>query len=489
MKRLWIVLLFLLVHLASPDTQASGPLTLKSFLDSVVANNQGYQSAREASLGAEERSGEADLQTLPTFFAQSQWVRDERLPQNLQLVYRSIESDTYTLGISQQFAFGLKTTLSGNAAYTGFNDLQFFTGTALSSPFSQSFWDVYPKIEASFPLLSGGFGKTVRAQQEATRAQALAAHYSSRFTERVTLAEAESTYWRLALARHSVRIQTDAKERAQKISDWARRRSRLSLADETDTYQAEAALKLRTLELQAALDEERSASRSFNNARQIDSDVVSESLESLDKPALISTIESQTLGDLLNSSGTPVRDDIRAYQESQRSAEAAAVIGKERNRPSLDLFGSYAWNGRGSTFGNTLADPFRSDRETQVFGIKFTLPLAVGTWTDAVAGYERERLAAEKATDRKQYELQKTWEDLTRKLAESKKRLSLAQGIESLQKDKLEHERTRFQKGRSTTYQVLMFEQDFSQSQLQRARTQTEVLNLIAQLKLFRVNP
>jgi hypothetical protein len=57
--------------------------------------------------------------------------------------------------------------------------------------------------------------------------------------------------------------------------------------------------------------------------------------------------------------------------------------------------------------------------------------------------------------------------------------------MEQVQADKLSYERKRLREGRTTTYQVLMFEQDHSQSQLLRLRTALEVVSLNAQMKLY----
>jgi outer membrane protein TolC len=57
--------------------------------------------------------------------------------------------------------------------------------------------------------------------------------------------------------------------------------------------------------------------------------------------------------------------------------------------------------------------------------------------------------------------------------------------MESAQRAKLENERVRLRQGRATTYQVLLFEQDYSQAQVSRVMTATELLSLKTQLKLY----
>jgi outer membrane protein TolC len=63
--------------------------------------------------------------------------------------------------------------------------------------------------------------------------------------------------------------------------------------------------------------------------------------------------------------------------------------------------------------------------------------------------------------------------------------LDLYERLEKTQLNKLEHERIRRSQGRTTTQQVLNFELDYEQAQLSRLRAMSEMLQLIAQMKLY----
>ena len=54
-----------------------------------------------------------------------------------------------------------------------------------------------------------------------------------------------------------------------------------------------------------------------------------------------------------------------------------------------------------------------------------------------------------------------------------------------MQKEKLEYEKYRFELGRTTTYQVLTFEQDYAQALISRLMIEREILSLHAQLKTY----
>ena len=66
-----------------------------------------------------------------------------------------------------------------------------------------------------------------------------------------------------------------------------------------------------------------------------------------------------------------------------------------------------------------------------------------------------------------------------------KENLKLACEIETTQKLKLEHERKLLEQGRTSTYQVLLMEQDYSGSQLNTQQTAYKLSEFIAELKLY----
>jgi hypothetical protein len=53
------------------------------------------------------------------------------------------------------------------------------------------------------------------------------------------------------------------------------------------------------------------------------------------------------------------------------------------------------------------------------------------------------------------------------------------------QKQKSQNEQKRLSLGKTTTYQTLLFEQDYNQASAGRIQTEAEILELIARLKLL----
>lgn len=126
-----------------------------------------------------------------------------------------------------------------------------------------------------------------------------------------------------------------------------------------------------------------------------------------------------------------------------------------------------------------------AQRDSAYVGLRLKVPLYVTATDDAITGAKLQKNAAERNEKNLRYEQEQQWNDIVQKLNESKQALKLATKMEAAQKAKLENERTRLRQGRTTTYQILLFEQDYSQAQASRVRSATQILNLQSQIKLY----
>ena len=240
--------------------------------------------------------------------------------------------------------------------------------------------------------------------------------------------------------------------------------------------QSAASLEARKLDVQAARDNERTASRTFNTARNVNSDSVSESV----LEATHNIAESLRVPERLE-----MRDDVKSAQENARAQEANAVVQSEKDLPTLQLFGSFALNGRSDNLEPTLTNSFSAGRNTINAGVQFSMPLAIGTTSTARDGWEKQKAGAELVYDKSLFDSEQNWQDLLLRFNEAKRRLSLARSIEEAQRRKLVYEKERLSKGRTTTYQVLLFEQDYALAQASRVNAEGDVFSVYTQMKLF----
>lgn len=452
----------------SPNSSSS-ELTPDVYLDQVLSRNTAIQGSVSKRDGAKERSRQETLALAPQLISQIAMLDDKRPQLNPAFSGNRTQARQFMIGIAKPFSFGLTTKLTYTQNY------QQITGATLL-PLT-SFYQNGPALEFNQSLFKNGFGREIRAAQELAEAQALSSHYAESFAQQSQLVQAELAYWNLVFARATVELQRSVFERAQRIYEWNDRRVKMNLADMSDLLQSQAALEMNRLELQSAIDFERSAAVQFNSMRNFDSDVVNEKL---------SAVNSNRLMAMDIPHRAEMRDDVKAARELTRVAEASGQLNKEKYLPSIDIFGNV---GTGSLKPNaTDARTESTDWNRRYFtlGVKLAIPLDFAEVIRSRGGNAKEIAGAELNFERKVFEQETEWKDLVTKLSEARRRLALAETITRVQKQKLQHEQGRLTKGRTTTYQVLVFEQNFAQSEIARIQAQREIVNLIQKMKLYR---
>lgn len=327
------------------------------------------------------------------------------------------------------------------------------------------------------PLLKNGFGRTARANKTATLSQSEADLYSSSAQAESLLLNAEMTYWRLSAAQEQLRIQEQALAAGKNILSYVNGKLGRNLGERADVLQADALVQSYSLQLQQAQNELKQAERAFNTFLNNQNTAQTPVLE---------TFNYKNLENFVIPQGRPGdRPDVKAAQAQARASRAASELAAERNRPQLDVFASYKANGRGDEQRDAIRDVTEADRDTKVVGVRFKVPLYMTAANDTIRGARLQQSAAEKNESYLRYQQEQDWTDLVQKISETSQSLSLSVKMENAQKAKLENERARLRQGRTTTYQVLLFEQDYSQAQAARIRTATQLLGLQSQIKLY----
>ncbi len=452
-----------------PSLGFSAQLTLSDYLAQVQEKNQTVVANKLVSEGTEARSDEGKLIFRPSIFAQGQMMTDKKPVANPNQGNRT-DTEFVTAGLMQNFDFGLK----GQLSYTLYHT-KIFNASPTFVPVPD-FNDGVAKIELSQSLWRNWNGKENKAQADLINSQAKASKHLADFTVQTTLTNAESVYWSLSQTKKVIQVQKDNLARAQQLRGWNQRRINSGLAERSDFLQAEANLKLREYELNSALQQQNLLARAFNSLRGIDGNSVPEDLE---------PVNSKNLKALTPPPKAEFRADTLAALEQQNLAKANAALAIERNRPTFELYGSYALNGRHPERADAISNSFKTNHTTSAIGVRFNTPLDFGTTSSAIDGYKKEQVAAEYNYQRKVFDQDREWNDLLTKFEDAKIKLELAEKISETQRTKTLNERNRLSNGRTTTFQVLTFEVDNASADLLRIQTETDLLNIYAQLKIF----
>lgn len=448
----------------------SQAITLENYLRQVELRNGGVRATKVTAGAKALRMDEGTLIFRPSFFLTGEYYDDQR-PTNAP-TFQGTQTLRHTLrtGVSQNFRTGTRASLSYNYYKTQING----ANPALLP--NRKFFDVAPMLEVNQSLLRNFLGAEFEAGETLQNSQTEAQRYTEEFTYKQLLMRAENAYWRLYFAQAGLQVQKESLERAKRLRDWNAGRVRNNLVDEAELLQAEANLQNREIEYQDTLTEIDTALRDFNSFREDDGNI------KLDGP------QSKDSHYILNArlpAKAQLRDDVKAALASQRASEANAELGTQKNRPNLELYANYSLNGRDAQYSDAWDQSMTATRPFTIVGLRFTTPMDIGSMSDYRQAYTQEKVAAEMNYKRKAYEVEREWDILVSRFEGFKERLKMTQKLELVQEKKLAQEKRRYSAGRTTTFQVLQFEQDYANTQLLKLRFERELILVYNQLKLF----
>ncbi len=466
----WSASIATLCAITAQASAATTSLQLEDYLEQVKAQSPLVKSSNLQIEGTEQTALESVLPLTPRISFLSSYQDDRREIPSAFTRGSTSSTETYSLGLDQQFKFGTSAKLT----YSLITSKTFnFNFASISNPvFNTS----QTQLDLTQPLWRNWLGSETQATEKATEAASLAGHFAEKFKLKQTLAQAESNYFRLAVARESLKLQDEVLDRAKKIFEWTEKRVRNQLADKADMLQSKAAYQARQLEIEAAKNEERSAQLAFNIMRAKSSDEV---------PEALSTINTQTVLSITLPPKAETTDDVKAAEQNERAVVASNELSRNRALPELALTGSLAYNGVNASKPEALSRSFTLNHPMYMVGLRFSTSLDLWDAAEIRAGRVKQQLAAEALTQHTRLTNAQTWEDLEKRFDEAKGRLKLAEELVKAQKEKIDYEKYRFNLGRTTTFQVLTYEQDYAQALLARLRIEQEILTIHAQMKAY----
>ena len=454
-----------------PVFSQASVLTLQQYLDQVKGISPGIEANVLATEGAKQTVKEADLQYIPKFTMNANITRDEREFTNSFLTGKT-SSNNVILGVEEQFKFGLNAKLSYNLTNNSTTGLipQFFPGGANIYSIGQS------ELDLNLPLWRNLLGSETKATEIVSEASSLATRYNSSFQGKIINANAETAYYRLGITRETVRLLQQVLDRSNEILKWNTKRVRRNIADRADELQSKAAYQGKLLDLQTGIDDQRSAQLAFNALRnQISNEV----------PEELTSVATDDILKLSPPAPAEERDDVLAAEQNDRLNRANQELSKQKATPDISVYSQIAYDGVDRYLSPAVGQSFTDHNPLYVVGVKVTFPIYFWETSEIRAGRVKEELASEADLRQKKLDNRQTWEDLNRKLEETKRRLSMADELVKLQDEKLKYERYRFNLGRTTTYYVLTFEQDYTLALITRLRIEQDILSTYSQLKTF----
>ena len=444
-------------------------ITLEEYLSEVRSKNSGLLASQNAFFAKSKRAEEASFYFRPSLFMNGQYSDDQRPVNAPSFQGTQTLVSNYQLGLAQNFRTGTRAQVSYNYRHTEIN------GASVALLPRSAFYDMYPQIELTQSLWRNFFGAENRAFEQLQNSKLEVSKLADQFHFKEIMLKAESAYCRYYFAEKALQVQKESLESAKKLRDWNKNRVLKNLTDEADLLQAESNYQSREIEFENTLIEVNSARKNFNTVREVDDNGENLNLMPSEKHSLAN----------LHIPAKSIREDLLISLANSKMADAEAALGAEKNRPTFEVYGQYAHYGRDILLAEGIDKSFSNEHPYKVVGVRFSTPLDFLTANDYKNAYLQEKNAAHIGHQRKIFEAEKEWEELSRRFDEFKRRLELTVKMEEIQKKKLNVEKIQYGRGRTTTFQVLQFEQDYANAQLLKLKNQLELLSVYNQLKLF----
>lgn len=467
----WTLPVFLLCVLFQPS--ASLALTENDFENYVRRENAELKALFERKEALLSNQEEAELVYGWQVVGSASKRLDKRQSIDPSFTYDSMETNAASLGLQKQFSFGLESKLLVNSTQTNINN-----GVAGTNTFNSSVWETQPVLELKMPLLSGGFGRKVRADYQLElirrRLQALEAEaaYDSKMNEAKTL------LWSTVLQRELLAAQGETLNRIEKIYKIVQKKTAQNLEASSNFLQTRSALEAADLELKNAMlrytQLERLLKVVLKNVPQVQIPVYDfKKFKKVDLEKLNGKVTAQ--------------EKIRSLSEDV--VNQSSVVARETSRSRLDLIASVALSGQDPEWEESFERAQKGTYPTQYIGLHWVVPLDQGITDRAIrrqAVLSKTSLAkkAYYETEQKEAELQ----DLVSQFNQMVDMLELNLKLEKTQAEKLRNERQLLNQGRSSIYQVLQFELDLGRAQAGKFALAINLEKSFQQLSLYRYN-
>jgi len=481
MKRIALILaLFTL----APMAQAAESLPLSAYLAQVASKSDALQAARGQNLSLDLAALEPETAFSPSLSAAYSHNEAQMQPSS-SMMPAAVYGSSWDLGVGKLFATGTHVDLGYQSAWSvdqygatvapnlsAFNSSQQgqLFGLFGSLESTGTWYTASPTLTISQSLWKGFMARGADIAIQKVQASYSSLKRLNDYKAQAVLYQAETAYMQLALARATVAVQEEALERNQKILEWSKRRASQNLVDEVDVLQTEAAVKAVEVGLATARESLRSAARSFNALRGRDDDQVDAGLDEL------------TLPDPSQLERKDERLDLKAARLQLKANDLSVDEVVERYRPDISVFYSAALNGGSSSYGTALSD---QDKLAWAAGVKLSANIDLPLISKVVEGAKAASDSGQHDFEQQRRDLDKDWDNLQSQWESVEQRLAQVDELVALQKEKSEREKVRFNNGRTTNYQVLSFENDYSSAQLMRLGLVTEARVLAATAKLY----
>lgn len=461
--------LWLSTHNASANASTIG---VNDFLKMVQDSNPAVKAAGLEEEAADLKKELGDLELSPYLSAGFKYFDDERfsvIQMNPPIFGNETKGQYYSLGISKKFSTGTSLQLMVSE-----NPVSVITTLGPQPKIYNGSWTA----TLSQPLWKNFLGKSTSLRRNREETVAELEKTAARLAALQILANAEAAYWNALYLKQEVLVRKDSLNRAKRLYDWTRRRLNNGISQKADLVQVEALQTTRELQLIGSEDDEKSAQRMLKDFLQ--QDATSPDLIIADQ---FNTNRVALLDELKQSKHLRADAYIAKLQAKLQSTVSAEI--KEAVKPDLLLEASYSANGLESTLSDSLQAAMKNEHPNKSIGVRLIVDLDFGAKSSLRKSADLSKSAAEYKSAKLEHDSNSEVFEVSRRYQELSRRILSAEQLTKLQKSKYDLERARLENGRSTTFQVVTFEQDAAESELLLYKLYTDQRKIESNARLF----
>lgn len=324
--------------------------------------------------------------------------------------------------------------------------------------------------------MRNAFGSEIQSREKQILSNSKSNKLMQEYKNKSYLLEAENIFYQYQIAIESIEVQRESLKRANTIRDYTLKKYKQRLSEKTDYLQAKAIAKQRELDLQMAQSELRQLKYLVFNFMGEDS---------LTKNFLVEKLSLDTINVEKLKNSNINRLDTASLKEAIEVQKAQNQINLEALKPDLNLKLGASFYGRNEDLNESVDGSFSSDNPVYTIGLSLSMPLDFSALKKAKSAYRRNIQVAQYEYERKVFEDKNNFSDLSLKINEGQSQLKTLKQLVEVQKEKYENEAKILKKGRSTTFQVLSFEQEYLSTQLRLIQLKSNIANLTTQRKLY----
>lgn len=464
-----LVILFILTF-DLPRAFGGETLSLEDLLTLAGRNSETVQAVDKSIQSIESDISSRDLLLSPQINADLASTYDSR-----STLSPSKRFHAQLLEVSLTKLFSTGTTLSFTGGHQ-ITDLSTSDSTAAGTR-NIGEWEV----RLSQALWRGAFGRDTRLRHNSEEAELKSRTIGALTTRQNFFMNLESVYWDLALALKQEQIQKTTIQLSKTVEKWTRDRVNRFNAEPTDLLQAQALVSNRELSL---IGIRNTIAALKNQLRELipnfDPSAWTLNLNSLEDDRPLESLMLSSAG-----SNEPVRLDTLTSIYSARQAEVDAARIDDSLRPKLDAYVSYGQNGSDERFGpawNNAADPSFSSARV---GVALSVDLDWRLKNDRRRAAELNAQSLTLQAQARKRSSEVGWSDLQRQVTELRAQVKEARRLADFQTCKADAERRRYRLGRTTVFQLITFEVDATEAELQVYRLLADLRKVESRARLF----